>query len=39
MTELRLEHIISHVDLDMSHHIGMGKASHSAQNIFFAHTN
>ena len=35
MTELRLEHIIKHVDLDMSHHIGMGTASHGAQNIFF----
>ena len=34
MTELRLEHIIKHVDLDMSHHIGMAKASHGAQNIF-----
>ena len=38
MTELILGHIIKHVDLDMSHHIGMAKAGHGAQNIFFAHS-
>ena len=35
MTEMRLEHIISHLDSDISHHIGIEKAGHGAQNILF----
>ena len=35
MTEMRLEHIISHLDSDISHHIGMETLGHGAQNIFF----
>jgi hypothetical protein len=38
MTEVRLDHIVSHLDLNISYHIGTKKVGQSTQNIFFAHS-